>query len=399
MLKRSRFRPLYLALALLAVVCFIAFFNSTRTKIPTVEEINSEKELFITNKNRPCTTGSHTNYVKPPSYAMKIGTNNWLTKDLESRIQSAEFGNCPTCNMNKFNKNGTSTQRDFIITSMMNCSNNVQTFMRSLRSTGCSAIVIIFCDNLAIKKLSGYQQVLLTNCGAVLINIGYMDKKYVKNPFENRHPLFYTFLYHYKHLMDRVIIMDLLDSVFQEDPFSSAFTSTTMAATTEMLKFSQCEINTDWVSKADPNYAKDFYENRTPLCFGMVYGGINCILKFYDIMFRRPEWSKFQVKTIDQGYLSYYFYKGVFSSQGLILSGTKVGDKIISTRGGKVSKDNGPAGEFLMEGSDVVPAVIHHYNRHCKIWQEIQTLCPEIGHDDVAYAKQKEMKEKCPPPK
>ncbi|EAY04576.1 hypothetical protein TVAG_233120 [Trichomonas vaginalis G3] len=365
---------------------------------PIIEEINTERELFILNRQRPCTLDRNMDLIGPPSYIHEIGTKEWTDIDLENKLSKIDWSECPNCDLIHRPTKVNSTSRDFIIVAMINCSNNLQGFLRSLRSTGSRAMVVLFCDELAMKQLSDFHKDLIQKCGAILINIGKMPTKFLKKPFENRHPLFYTFLYKYRKLIDRVIMVDLLDVYFQEDPFTPDFNSSTFAATTEMVKFSTCPINTEWISVADPNYDPYFYADKTPLCFGMVYGCITCFLKFYDIIFKQKPWKNFQISTIDQGYLNYYFYKGIFSRNGLFVAGSKAGDKIISTRGGNVSSKVGPYGEMLMEGSDNVPAILHHYNRHCKLWQDIHRKCKLVGSDSKAYAKQKEMTEKCPLP-
>lgn len=395
MIRRTRFRPIYIVVLAVIVVSVIFFISSTRTKFPTIEEINSEKELFETNYERPSCTAEGIQNIKPPRFTSKLSSIKWFTPDLEQKLLSVTMDHCPLCKMDGYYKSNSSTPRDFIVTAGFNCTNNIQSFLRSLRSTGCKATVVIFVDDLGFEKLHEFQQMLIFNCGAVLINVGAINKRYY-DKYGSRHLFFFKFIYEYKHLIDRVIFADLFDIFYQEDPFTDDFNSTGAFASTEFNKFKDCPQNTKWVKSVDKNYAQDFYADKTALCFGLYYGSINCMLKFYDIIFKQPDWSIFKLKDIDQGYLNYYFYKGIFSSNGLHLRGTRLGDKIVTTRGGQASDHLGPNGEVLLKGSDVVPSVLHNYNRQCKFLQAIQEKCPAMAYDKRAYAVPKEMTEECP---
>jgi hypothetical protein len=342
-----------------------------------------------------------TNFVSPPDYVYNISTKKWLTDDLDYRVRTQNnIQNCVLCDskeMRQREKNGkwrvgNSTPRDVILTVMMRYSYNLETFIRSLRSTGCKAKVVIFHDEKSIESLNSYMFELIEKCGITLINIGTIKPKYVSNPYEVRHPWYYTFLLHYKNDFDRIIITDLVDVFFQTDPFTEDFTNQTLQTTTELVTLDKCPLNKEWISKADPLYDPVFYKGRICLCFGLLYGSMNAMLTLYDTLFRTKEWGKFEFQTVDQGYLNYFFYRGKFANRGLHLTATLPNDLIISARGGAPSNVNdSDTGFVMMDNTVVIPAMIHHYNRICPFINNIKNVCPSKNtNKEYAFAMPKE---------
>jgi hypothetical protein len=95
--------------------------------------------------------------------------------------------------------------------------------------------------------------------------------------------------------------------------------------------------NTRWMRISDPNYhsQKLFDNNRVTLNTEMTFSSMNRFLTFYNIFIIIPIYREFEPKTLDQGYLNYLYYRGVFQAAGLNLSVTHPGEYLISVHGGQ----------------------------------------------------------------
>ena len=392
--KRNSSIPLYTLLVLVAAFVLAPHYNLTASFIIS-------NNLFSDFFKKNAITEDRDDFVDAPDYVYDIGSTKWMTDELEKSLKkSLNISNCLLCKSREMHERslkgkrriGNSTPRDLIIVPMMKYSYNLEIFVRSLRSTGCKARIVIFHDEMSLESLNEYVYKLIEDCGVILIDIGVIQPRFVPFPYEVRHPWYYKFLLHFRKDFDRIIISDLSDVFFQTDPFTEEFTNRTMQITTELVTLDKCPINREWVEKADPYYDPVFYQGRITLCFGLFYGSMNAMLSFYDTFFRKKAWANFRLKTIDQGYLNYYFYRGKFAKNGLHLTATLPNDLIISVRGG-ASNDviDNETGYVLMNNTVVIPAMIHHYNRICSFISNIKHVCPSENPDkEYAYAKPKE---------
>lgn len=182
------------------------------------------------------------------------------------------------------------------------------------------------------------------------------------------------------------------DTFFQGDPFTEEFTFDTMAFTTEISRFENDEVNDKWVKDADEDYTPEFYAKRVPLNNGLYFGGMAPFMKYYNIFLKHPDFENFTIRTIDQGYLNYYYYKGIFASNGLKVRCTFPGDSIISARRG--TSEPAPGGFVRISGTNVTPLCIHQYNRMCPMVEHVKASCPSEKYT-MPYARLKEVSQNC----
>ena len=345
-------------------------------------------------------------YVLPdPDYLMEISTVNWMTEELTEKIrQKQNFDSCKLCESEAINNrrnanfhisaeyNPNSSERDAILSVMLHYSFNLETFIRSLRTTGCKAKVIVFHDDQSLQTLTPYMLDLIKNCGIIMINIGTVTEKFVRHTYELRHTWYFAFMKKYRNDFDRIIVSDISDVFFQADPFTTEFTNNTFQATTELIGLDKEDQNRDWIKSIQPNFDDMFWYGRIPLCFGLLYGSMETWITFYNILYEQDDWKHFEVKTIDQGYLNVYFYHNLFADNGLHITATMPDDLIVSARGTTGILGNDIETKYvLLKDSTKIPAMIHHYNRVCLFIDNIQEVCPSLNIDNsFAYAKPKE---------
>jgi hypothetical protein len=214
----------------------------------------------------------------------------------------------------------------------------------------------------------------------------------------SRHFLFYDFLVEYRTEFDRILIVDVTDTIFQQDPFTTDFGYYTVGITSEVTTLNADPLNnTKWIQLADPDYKKDptFYESRVVLNSGLVFGSMEGILIYYSILFRQPFYQRFRPATVDQGYVNFMFYRKVFESGGLNLQVTYPGDYLVSARGVKFENRTNAKGLFQVAGQSGIPGAIHQYNRICPLMIQMEEFCPALAWDTRPYAKVKDVSQPC----
>jgi hypothetical protein len=99
--------------------------------------------------------------------------------------------------------------------------------------------------------------------------------------------------------------------------------------------------------------------------------------------------------TIDQGYINYLYYRGVFQVSGLILGISHPGDYLLSVRGVDFVSEPGPDGLYRVKGTDHIPGAMHQFNRVCPLLKGIQNACPRLPFDDGGFPSPKQVHQPC----
>lgn len=342
---------------------------------------NSYQESFLQQRafNEPLYS-----FRRAPRYFKQMTSIKWwkFTRNFTNWTLSS---NCQTCKHEYRNQIANSSKRDLILGIQVGGVKNLMTFIRTLRGTGCEATVILFVDTSFINKSTSFEKQMLKDCGIQLINMGKMHMPYRKFLFESRHLIYNEFLKKYRKVFDRVIIIDIADTVFQIDPFTQEFGYYTLDFSTEgYLLNSDPENNTLWISIADPNYQKHkiIYDDKYPLNFGLFYGSIDAILHFYNIFLKCKIYTDFKVNTIDQGYLNFLFYNGFFEKHNINIHLTKPGDYLVSMRGYTTVPDSNYPEMYTFKHKPTIPAILHQYNRQETLLNHVISSCPKLGEFD-----------------
>lgn len=376
----------------------LVFFLYQRSLLSTMDKEHSPRNpdpVFNISMRHKAFENYLTNIVEVPKYIVNVSSIQWNTTDLESKLVFSVSSECPLCNNHYKHPKSNSNSRDLVLTCMLGYTRNALTWIRSLRSTGCKAAVVVFLDSKARQVMTPSEKIIFEKCGMILIDIGDFLPPYNQHVFEARHIFFFAFLRRFQHLYDRILLLDLADSFIQYDPFTDEITNTTFQTTTEIVTFETCPVNTKWVVDCDPEYDASFYAKKVPLNLGFIFGSIGGFMYYYDFIYRQKDWAEFDIHTIDQGYQNYYYYRGLFANHGLHLTATLPGDTLVSVRGGRVRMEPNSDGLWVLEGTNRPSAVYHQYNRICPLWKGVQEVCPPIGEKEQSFALLKEISHPC----
>lgn len=143
----------------------------------------------------------------------------WYKKGFFYPSDYCTFTKCSTCNFVARNDRPNSTPRDLLLTGMFKRAENIVPMLRTLRSTGSKCSVVVFTDIDIYKQLPPRLLEFVRDCGCTIVDTGVLFSTERRYLFMLRNSAAYDFLRARHYLFDRVLLIDLFDTVFQGDPF------------------------------------------------------------------------------------------------------------------------------------------------------------------------------------
>lgn len=285
-----------------------------------------------------------------------------------------------------------SSKKDAVISFGSNKLYNLFPLIRSLRTTGsrCRFILLTTSQSLTIYPSTYYKSANL--CGVEFINISSIS--YSKKA---------TCVLRYLHLKDfliknnleieRVIFIDLYDTIFQNDPFTTDF-GDSIYFCDEGVIIKENGYNKGWVNevlKKWKNYGinitinddlKNEILSKNILNSGIIAGKTKYIIEFADAISMAIRVKTFRFKIIDQGFMNVLVYSGYFNGRlnyTILPLNNSLFDSI-ALIGQKIDEDT----EKLVFGNISIngafPAIIHQHDRSKKIISLVESVCPNIHH-------------------
>jgi hypothetical protein len=130
-------------------------------------------------------------------------------------------------------------------------------------------------------------------------------------------------------IFDKVLLSDIDDVIFQEDPFTINFTEELYCALEKTILTDYCKdnnnssyINLCWISECNYLFANNYsiFQDKYIICAGTILGNYNGIIKYLDF------YKNIQSNKIvnDQGLLNVYVYKYLSSKICLEYQDSKI---------------------------------------------------------------------------
>ncbi|EAY07011.1 hypothetical protein TVAG_174810 [Trichomonas vaginalis G3] len=306
-----------------------------------------------------------------------IGSIEWTNNMTYGEIlKNKKYSGCNLCSYKKDNDTIANSTPDDLIIGLLysDFPNNLLTLVRSIRTTGCKATIAILTCTDVEKQLPPKYLENLENCGVNLVPIPRIGR--IQNIHGNllRHLIFAMFLNQYWKSFNRVVILDVYDTYFQRDPFTTEFNMTNVFFSYESKKFSVNGVNNLWVSRLDANYSKSKYFDKYPLCSGLFVGTSENLVKFYRTFVNLSFWKWVAFKAQDQGTLNAMFYNNKFGD----LVQIDPDRKYVSAYLHNFIKSENKT-DLVRYDDGVIPRIIHQYDRKQQSSEFIKTACPMLG--------------------
>ncbi|KAK8882341.1 hypothetical protein M9Y10_044983 [Tritrichomonas musculus] len=286
---------------------------------------------------------------------------------------------CPVCNFTPVNP-PTSTRRDVVLAAALTQLKRVEYFLRTLRTTGTKARIILFLDNEKTATIEWRK--FFTACDIEPVFISNPDPVVQSAPKLSRYYYYQEWLSKHIDEVDRVLHTDTFDVIFQSDPFIPIITTDSLYFTFEPVTLKSSFWTEQWITQCYGKSITKKYGNRAVSCSGVTAGGAQPFLKYLNILLSTPKWVTCFGHSLDQAHHNYLLYNGDFEKAGLNISSFDCNSPYLTMHFCCKRAKCSWMGEGYVYGnnSNLAPVLVHQYNRWKNLTKRNPIFCP--ANDD-----------------
>jgi len=296
------------------------------------------------------------------------------------KINTLNYSKCSICTFIAKNYASNSGPEDVILTIMMKSYTNLVACVKSLRTTGSKATFFVFTDSETLSSVPQQVIDLANHCGCIFVNIGVFPSLSNKEFWGFRYLLYDKFLVSHYIFINRVLIIDLFDTIFQGDPFSKNTRDDKVYFSSEFQKIIKCYINYDWIKVLAPNNYSEYGE-KTIINGGSLIGGALPIIRLLRVFFSMFDYKNLSSMLVDdQGYMNYILYSNILETHRINYAIDESGEIIVSLNKVLVWQripNDYTVGNFVMKDGFRHPPVVHQYKFDIACRESIIKHCYE----------------------
>ena len=297
------------------------------------------------------------------------------------------FKNCPHCNFEPVVDQPSSKHNDILLSSMFGNIANLVPSCRSLRTTGCKAAFFVLTENSTYSLMTQDTIDLIKQCGLYVINLGVCEKLSPRVFFALRHLIYYNFLTPIRHLINRIILMDLYDTIFQGDPFPEYFRSETLYFCSENLTFAKSRGNRKWLRTIVHDDLLKYY----PLHIvngGTILGSADLIIKYLELFMVYVNMSRLvTLKADDQAYTNFFAYSGILEKHQVKHKIFDLSDFIVCVHGMQYFPGEWYLGKYMTPIAKKRHLVVHQFDRSRMMKFNVYISCPKMNYNISSYMR------------
>lgn len=280
---------------------------------------------------------------------------------------------CPLCDFKPLHA-PTSTRRDAVLAAALTELKRVEYFLRTLRTTGTRARIILFLDK--HSTVSEKWRKMFYACDVEPVFITHTNAVIESAPKLSRYYFYQQWLRAHINEVDRVLHTDTFDVIFQSDPFIPQFNSSKLYFTIEPVTLGGSSWTEQWIEQCYDINTVMKYSDRPVSCSGVTIGGARQFLLYLDILLSTPKWTTCFGHSLDQAHHNYLYYTGEFKNHGLEIEGLDCNSNFLTMHFCcKRAKCSLRDGIMYGNNSHVAPVLIHQYNRWKNLTERNQQLC------------------------
>ncbi|OHT03867.1 hypothetical protein TRFO_01596 [Tritrichomonas foetus] len=331
------------------------------------------------------------------SRVMESTSNNILNSTIQkdklvdsdeksNNLNSNSVGICPPCKFTPLNNHITSTKRDVVLAAALSKLKRVETFLRTLRTTGSRCRVILFLDN--VKTIEHHFLRFFSSCQIEPVFVpkaSYNDHILKEFSKMSRYYYYQQWLRIHIEEVDRVLHTDTFDVIFQSDPFidNTNFLplnqTNLLYFTFEPVSIGESRWTAEWIAKCyGPNIVHK-YKKKPVSCSGVTLGHAKAFLKYLDIMIGKKHWKTCFGDSLDQAHHNYILYHGDLNSAGLVVKSLDCNSQFLTMHFCcKIGKCKYDVESEIVYGNNtnIVPVLVHQYNRWKNLTKRNENFCP-----------------------
>ena len=282
--------------------------------------------------------------------------------------------NCTFCNYTVHNTKPNSTPRDVIICNAIGVAKNVILFVRTLRTTGSKANCVFLLDTKAFNGVSDKTKAIVHACGGQIIDCGMVP---FKKKFDG-HNYCYVFASYFIELnrdkIDRVIICDMYDTVFQGDPFNEQLAGNKLNIVDEGSNFTTVPgtKNQEWLLAFNFTVPKERY-SELYLCSGYIGGKTDVVLKTLKLYLQQHNFGE---KRHDQAAFNFLYFSGRLKKNGIDIVDQRQNELIRHISYVEMGEHSSIGDARTIRNVSAFASVIHHYYLNEQLQFSLLKYCP-----------------------
>lgn len=260
----------------------------------------------------------------------------------------------------------------------------------ALRTVGCFARIVLIADSIATSKLNnGNMSSFIGYCGVQVVNVGIISGK---RSFLlcSRNIILHDFLKNKRNIIDRILIADLYDTIFQGDPFTEDLDRNKLGISEETQEFDQQQASAIKIILG--NLLGSEISKLKVLNAGTLIGGYEVIFSFllsfvnYYFSFSKEEREIHEktVDIIDQVYVNILLHCNISK---LAIRKYKINDLYITCWYIFNWKFNKQFSNFTVDNK-VYPLVIHLFDRIGETVISLLQTCPQTFPQADSYVRE-----------
>jgi hypothetical protein len=258
-------RPLtlfYLAISVAILVSVFSISGATRA-IPTASRPSWAAA--------PISTPAATSISAPNPSGTPIPTPAATPAPPPTPAADAAPGlSCPKCHFAPFAA-ATSTRRDVVLAAALTALKRVEYFLRTLRTTGTRARVVLFLD--CPRTATPEWRRFFSACAVEPVFVNTSSSVLREVPKLSRYYFYYQWLSAHISEVDRVIHTDTFDVIFQSDPFTQSLNASRLYFMFEPVSISDSRWTASWISDCYNHSFFSKHGGKPVSCSGVTAGG------------------------------------------------------------------------------------------------------------------------------
>ena len=302
---------------------------------------------------------------------------DFFTQNLDFISNNNNLENCPLCDYEPNNVNPNSTPRDVVLSYASGRVSNVALFVRTLRTSKSKCSIVLLFDKRIINSLSSDEKKMLSKCGVQIIQFDPLNNPGVY-PKSYAFQLFESFIRHNVHKINRIIICDLFDFLFQGDPFHQQLPKNEVHIVDEGEKLGGTGeapvTNRKWILKFDPHYKitsddLEFYY----YCSGYMEATANLMVQFLNVYLSVVPMSRM---AYDQGGFNYIYIAGLLKKYSVPVAKSRDFDYVAHTGSNPIRNATFPNVKTIQNPNVTAICVHHYYHASDFFLKSLVKVCP-----------------------
>ena len=313
-------------------------------------------------------------YIAFPYNLSELWEVDWAIKDIPIT------NTCKHCNFTVRNTGANSCERDVIFGCQFGSAQNIIPLLRTLRTTGSKCKFVIVFDKAAQEQITPETRQYAYECGCQFIDLkcnvsrkDYFAFQYV------RYYMLHFLEFNCNYPFNRIISLDLHDTVFQGDPFNEQVVVDSLNAADEGDSFIKNPIVIKW---SDPIFKMTQEEKRTKfITAAYLGGGYDKMVTFLRLFLMGCHYSYIN----DQGMYNYIFLRAG-KSYGIKRPPQRTNELVYHIHGTELRKEPQDLGEVMsIRNKTFHAAIVHHYYMCSHFMLSIIAACPRENSSYTNY--------------